>query len=192
MSLAADTRIAALVCGFGAAVALVVLHMLLARVWLGSRPEASPQKFTAGLALLINLPMLAALLAWPGLNLTADLAWAGAWAALFYNAVAYSYFHWFNLSETGRRIRLLLQLLDAGGTQVPLDQLSVAGYDGASMVDQRLDRLHQMGQAASDGVVWRIRGRVLLRIGRFVHGFGALATRRAGMPPGPPHEEAGR
>ena len=92
---------------------------------------------------------------------------------LVYNSLAYAYFHFFNLSETGRRIRMLLQLLD--GQQPDLG--SAGAYGGQAMIAQRLVRLQQMGQITLSGDRYTLRSRFLWRIGRWIHALGVVAAR---------------
>jgi hypothetical protein len=65
------------------------------------------------------------------------------YSLVVYNALGYSYFQLFNMSETGRRIRILLEIYRAGG----LGASEIASlYDVREMFEVRIDRLISMGQ----------------------------------------------
>ncbi len=75
------------------------------------------------------------------------------WGALVYAAaayvlLAYSYFHLFNMSETARRVRLLVELDERG--RVPLDELA-SFYGTGEVLGRRVDRLVSLRQAAVEG-----------------------------------------
>lgn len=59
-------------------------------------------------------------------------------AALVSACVAYCYFHFFNMSETARRIRILTSIYSG----VPVDERS---YSFDAMLDARIDRLVMLG-----------------------------------------------
>lgn len=91
-----------------------------------------------------------------------------------YACVAYSYFHVFNMSETARRIRILSEIYLAGSLDAA--QLSRL-YDGAAILEMRLDRLlatRQLGRR-DDRFVSVGRGfyvvACLIRAWRLVLGF---------------------
>jgi len=59
--------------------------------------------------------------------------------------LGYCYFHFINLGETGRRIRIVRELLSAGG--LTMEEL-LKRYNTADMVEIRLARLLNNGQIA--------------------------------------------
>lgn len=182
----ADIKSLTLVCTLIACTALVLVHALMTRLWLARNPAASPQKATALLGLLINIPLAIGVMA-GGVMLKipmGELLLAWVYAALAFNSVAYSYFHFFNLSETGRRIRMLLQLLE--GESIGVNDAGAKTYSGQAMVNQRLARLLQMGQVSTADGQYMINGRFLLRAARVVSLIGRLTTGRAATPPGTP------
>lgn len=63
---------------------------------------------------------------------------------LTYGALGYSYFHFINLGETARRIRLLRELYDAGGTLT--HQQLLDRYSAQEVVNKRINRLLSTGQ----------------------------------------------
>jgi len=60
-----------------------------------------------------------------------------AFAFLVFNGVAYAYFHFFNMSETARRIRMLLQIRHAGAAGLRVQDLERA-YSPRDMIEARL------------------------------------------------------
>lgn len=180
----ADIKSLTLVCTLIACTALVLVHALMARLWLARHPATSPQKATALLGLVLNIPLAIGVVAW-GVMLKipmGELLLGWVYAALAFNSVAYSYFHFFNLSETGRRIRVLLQLLE--GEHIGLNDAGATTYSGQDMVNQRLARLIQMGQVSTADGQYMIKGRFLLRAARLVRSIGWLTTGRADTLPG--------
>ncbi|MES1978235.1 MAG: hypothetical protein V4451_09380 [Pseudomonadota bacterium] len=180
----ADIRSLTLVCTLIACAALVLVHALMARLWLSGNSGASPQKATALLGLVLNVPLVIGLMTWGVMLKTpiGELLLAWVYAALAYNSVAYSYFHFFNLGETGRRIRVLLQLLE--GEHIGITDARATTYSGQTMIRQRLARLLQMGQLGTAGGRYTIKGRFLLRAARLVRSIGRLTTGRADVLPG--------
>ena len=96
------------------------------------------------------------------------LAGAALYDLIFFNCTAYAYFHVFNLSETGRRIRILLELLDG----VTPD----TAYAAQDMVRQRLGRLLLMGQVRLEQGRFVLASRKLLNIARLIRFIGRFCT----------------
>ncbi len=63
---------------------------------------------------------------------------------LTYCALGYCYFHFINLGQTARRIRILREMDDAGGVMTR-DQL-LQRYNANEMVEKRFSRLLRSGQ----------------------------------------------
>jgi hypothetical protein len=59
-------------------------------------------------------------------------------------ALGYGYFHFLNLGETARRVRLLRELVEADGSLSPKELYR--RYNAQTMVRARLDRLIKAGQ----------------------------------------------
>ena len=95
--------------------------------------------FIAGAALLI-----AASLVWRDRPIGAHMADFG-----MYVCFAYVYFHWNNMGETGRRVRLLIELANApaGLTRGQL----LARYSAKEIVDRRIGRLLESNQVVASG-----------------------------------------
>ncbi len=71
-----------------------------------------------------------------------------------FNAFSYSYFHLFNMSETGRRIRMLREIRDGN---IKCEQDIGLIYSTSSMILERLSRLQELNQITKD-----INGRYVL------------------------------
>lgn len=83
---------------------------------------------------------------------------------LTYALLGYSYFHFINLGETARRIRILREFVEAGSmTEAQL----LARYSSTEMLDLRIGRLVRAGQLAiaGDGALL-IRDRTVLRMAK--------------------------
>ena len=72
---------------------------------------------------------------------SADIATADA---LLYASFCYVYFHWNNMGETARRIRMLRELAGAPGG-LSFDEL-VRRYSAREILERRLERLAAAGQ----------------------------------------------
>ena len=142
---------------------LLIVHCLVYRILGMSRRVLSPQVFLIKLILFLNLPILAAV--W----MTAigeqrdfkEIIWMLAFTGIVFNGFGYAYFHFFNMSETSLRIRLLIMIRQGGLT----DQQIAADYSSEEMVRLRLRRLEEMRQIikGQDGR-YRVSGRFFLGV----------------------------
>lgn len=80
------------------------------------------------------------------------------YAFIVYTALAYSYFHLFNMSETARRIKILA-LLNRYGASGP-DRLG-SGYGAGEMLEARLERLRSTGQIREADGRYMLDGKAL-------------------------------
>ena len=122
------------------------------------------------LTLISNLAVLAGtwFIAWLEARDAAQTMYMLVFAFLAFNGVAYAYFHFFNMSETARRIRMLLQIRRAGPAGLRVQELE-RQYSQKDMIEARLDRLVRMNQLslAPDGC-YRVAGSALLWAGRIM------------------------
>ena len=139
------TSAALLIFSFSWIALAVVLHILCYRlIWRGLGPR-SPQGFLARLILGMNLFLP------PGVLEIARVEGRSAretvlmliFVFLVFNGFLYAYFHFFNMSETARRIRMLLLIRFKGALQ---DEEMRENYSPVSMVKVRLNRLVETGQ----------------------------------------------
>ncbi|OGG99666.1 MAG: hypothetical protein A2600_12455 [Candidatus Lambdaproteobacteria bacterium RIFOXYD1_FULL_56_27] len=130
---------------------LLLTHALAVRAW----PKVSGQKLVLLVILSGNFPSLGLgiFLLWP-LRLEGWLP-VLAYLVVVYNGLGYGYFHFFNLSETARRIRLLIEVYQGVGA-------GTEKYQPESMVKNRIDRLVAMGQLEEGQGKYRVKGRLLL------------------------------
>lgn len=98
------------------------------------------------------------------------------YAALVYALLAYSYFHIFNMGETARRVRILIELSQHGGMRA--ERLK-SFYNTKTMLDRRVERLLSLGQVRLDGE------RVVLASKRLFLAAGMMSNwcRILGLPP---------
>ena len=149
-------------------VALGLVHALISRYSIQGRRPRSPQASLARLILLLNAPVLtgAGAIAWIEMRPLFETVSMLIFCGIIYNGMAYAYFHVFNMSETARRIRILLHVLIHNG--VNADNLR-GDYSPRDMVAVRLDRLEQMNQIArGSDCCFRITGRLLLSAARAI------------------------
>lgn len=152
----------------GCVVALVVAHVLVSRYNAAQHDARSPQRSLARLILLLNIPVLAGVLMVARVDgyQVAEIAPMLAFSAVVYNGIGYAYFHVFNMSETARRVRILLFLLTQPGMQVSSIQ---GGYSPRAMMTTRIERLEKMGQIVrgADGHL-HVSNRMLLTAARLI------------------------
>lgn len=125
--------------------AFVAAHLLVSRSSALSRPVALFCCMLAGLGVVLAL-------AWgfvqgpAGPRAAADQAGTAALWGLTYLSLAYFYvFGFYNLGESARRIRLLIELYGAGERGLTLEEL-LAAYNARMIVEARLQRLLSGGQ----------------------------------------------
>ena len=135
----------------------------------------SSQALLIKLVLILNVPLLGYVAAIAVReNRMAELLWMGAFALITFNGLGYVYFHFFNLSDTARRFRLLRMIAMKPVTAEEL----LAHYSPGDMIHARLERLEASGQIAQGkDARFRLRSRFLLypayfiRLCRKVYGF---------------------
>lgn len=74
-----------------------------------------------------------------------DFAGQALFNASVFTALGYGYFHWINLGETARRIRILREIHRAPGGGLSADEL-LRRYNAAVIVRARLERMLAHGQ----------------------------------------------
>jgi len=80
--------------------------------------------------------------------------------------LGYCYFHFLNLGQTARRVRILRELVEAGGG-LTRDEL-LKRYNAQEMIDQRLGRLLRGGQVVLRGGRYVIGKRAVLRMAQAI------------------------
>ncbi len=139
------------------------VHMLATRVFCNST-----QQIIAIRSVMISyLPV--ALLLWKysfQQYAPASLFWTSAgYCLIVHTALAYTYFHFFNMSETARRIRLLYEIYHSGSlTAETINRL----YRTSDVIHLRLKRLVDLKQLVFRGGYYTINDRTLYRAARIV------------------------
>lgn len=88
------------------------------------------------------------------------LAWNGTADILTCGVLGYGYFHFINLGETGRRVRIVRELLSADG--LTMAEL-LKNYNASQIVEVRFVRLLNSGQIAEQNGKLVIKNQFLLR-----------------------------
>ena len=134
---------------------IFIIHMVASRCL----RQIPPQLMAIGCAIVGQAPMGFAL--WVFIFLCypmtfAELFVTGLYAFIIYYALAYAYFHLFNMGETARRIKILYEIDRAGSLSkeaIPLN------YGISEMLSVRLKRLIAMKQVGCKGncyiLTWR-------------------------------------
>ena len=86
-----------------------------------------------------------------------------------YLALAFGFWAFLNLNITSMRIRILRQLLRAGG-RMALSDMAVS-YTPAERLRRRLERLEKGGQIMCDDGRWRLRSWQVLAVARCVEAW---------------------
>ncbi len=78
-----------------------------------------------------------------------------------FNLFSYSYFHFFNMSETARRIKILVSI----AKNEPLNET----YSSAQMLDLRIERLEKMGEINKIGDKYFLKRKTLFLISKLMN-----------------------
>ncbi len=149
----------------------LIAHILQCRLVLRRHAHVSPQFSLVKLTISMNVPLLlGSLIAIQNsAGATLDFSMLLFYAFLTFNALAYAYFHFFNMSETARRIRMVLELKERG---VMAHQELSGLYSSRGMIESRLERLTQMGQIMkNDDGQYVLRGRLVLNIAKLIRWY---------------------
>lgn len=84
---------------------------------------------------------------------------AVVYAFLVYNSLGYAYFHFFNMSETARRIKILLEIKK---NKALIIENLVQNYQSDFMIKTRLQRLIELNQIELMNGKYFIKGKILL------------------------------
>lgn len=105
---------------------LIILHILISR---SSFPVISQQGLIIKITLILNLAILINFISYFDMN-------QFVFNIISFNCLAYSYFHFFNLSDTGRRIKILIMIYE---------KKNINNYSSKEMIENRLIRLQKFG-----------------------------------------------
>lgn len=98
-------------------------------------------------------------------GMTLELLFGAVYAVIIYSALAYVYFHLFNMSETARRIKILSLLYRDGATE---KGRFGSGYGAGAMLEARLERLRSTGQIREADGRYVLDGKTLYLAARAV------------------------
>lgn len=147
----------------------VLVHIGLSRTARLSRPRAGLAGFLAGLGAVVLPAVLLGQL--PVTELALLLV---AWV-LTYVCLAYCYiFGFFNVGESARRIRLLIELRAAGPRGLTLEEI-LAAYNAEMVTEARLQRLLAGRQVVQRGERYVIGRPDLLVVARVLNGWKQVA-----------------
>lgn len=116
---------------------LMLLHMAVVRVIKIFNVDMSNQRSLILTELFLNFPLLVIIYF---INKTPVSLIYGC---IVYNSLGYSYFHFFNMSETARRIRILIEIKLKKA--VSFEDIT-ENYNCDLMISNRLKRLVELGQ----------------------------------------------
>ena len=150
---------------------VLVIHSPAIRIF-GCGKSFSPQ-LAVGLSILIGYGVIA-LFAWI-FHLrylgAGNLFWAVFYSFIVYTCLAYSYFHFFNISETARRFQILVVLNSYG--RVYRRDLALK-YNVANMIKVRLERLIQIGQLSRENDRYFLKRYTLCYIAQILMAWAVL------------------
>lgn len=131
---------------------LFPFFLILIQSGLNRLLKGSNQK-RALIAILVSLSLFSILWVFLGDG------WMTSFYAFFYSLlVGYSYFHLFNMSETSRRIKILVTL--SGQSPLSLREMGQF-YKEDEVVSVRMERLVDLGQVRQNGISYILSSRIL-------------------------------
>ena len=153
---------------------MFVLQMGAVRVSMLHWPHVSSQLIVIICALIGYVPMGVAIWLMYLRHLVAtphELAWAGIYSLVVYNALAYAYFHIFNMSETSRRVRILYEIY--ASKQINASDIASL-YNTKHMLNARLERLLSTKQIKQSGNGYFLDHKLLYYAARVVAWWGRV------------------
>ncbi|EKE02632.1 MAG: Membrane protein [uncultured bacterium] len=139
---------------------LMIFHIVFLRLIHLCKLDISNQLSLVLSMLFLNIPLLA------GVYFLNHSLFSLVYAFIIYNCLAYSYFHFFNMSETARRIKILLEIRHK--KYIVIEELT-KHYKPDFMVKTRLKRLLDLKQIKQQDGKYFLIGKTLL--------FGAILVR---------------
>ena len=133
---------------------LMAFHIIFARLNKNFlKLKISNQNAAIICELILNIPLL---FIFYSLNKSFS---AVVYAFLVYNSLGYSYFHFFNMSETARRIKILIEIKK--NNFLDIDTLT-KDYESSFMVKTRIQRLIELNQIKLINEKYFLKGKILL------------------------------
>jgi len=135
---------------------LLLLHAVIGRMLRGASPQLDVLKSIAVSYMPVSL--LLWFFVFRSMSAASDIVTASVYCFVVCSSVAYTYFHFFNTSETARRIRILYEIYRTGMLHLS-DILGL--YRTIDVISLRLERLLAMNQLSFEDGCYRISGRTL-------------------------------
>lgn len=159
-------------------VLIFILHVAAARVFMRYKFDLPNQVVVIICSVAGYIPMAAAIWMVYLSHITepVELGWAVIYSLIVYNALAYSYFHVFNMSETARRIRILYEIYIS--KQLKVSDMAPL-YNANDMLNSRLERLLLTRQIKLSHDNYLLDHRLLYYAARIVAWWGCVL----GFPP---------
>lgn len=132
---------------------LMFLHMAAVRVIKMFNVNMSNQRSLILTELLFNFPVLMII------YLINKTPVSLIYGFIVYNSLGYSYFHFFNMSETARRVRILIEVRLKKSVS---SEAITKNYNCDLMISNRLKRLVELGQIKLHNNKYVLCGRLLL------------------------------
>lgn len=155
-----------------------ILHIAAARAFMRYKFDLPNQVVVIICSVVGHIPMAVAI--WMVylryVAAPVELTWAVIYSLIVYNALAYSYFHVFNMSETARRIRILYEIYTS--KQLRMSDMAPL-YNANDMLNSRLERLLSTRQIKLSHDRYLLDRRFLYYAARVVAWWGCVL----GFPP---------
>ena len=149
---------------------LLLMHSLVVRISLTLGKEISRQKMLVACIIFLNFPVLfiALLILGDGYRNIINYLYI----LMTFNSFAYIYFHFFNMSETSRRIKILVSIKKG---KIKSIQDIEKYYDYSKSLSIRLKRLEKMSQIESvDNNSYKLKGKLLYTVSYIIFFFRVL------------------
>ena len=157
---------------------IFILHIAATRVFMRYKFDMPNQVIVIICSFVGHMPMAAAIwVVYLSYSTTrVELVCAAVYGLIVYNAMAYNYFHLFNMSETARRNRIIYEIYISRQLKAS-DMASI--YNANDMLNNRLERLLSMKQIKLSGNRYLLDHRLIYYASRVVAWWGRIL----GFPP---------
>lgn len=149
-----------------------LIVFILQAFWMRVLPRKSPQLLTMA-SMVLGYPIFFLILREFNFTRPLELSFY-IYFFLIYSLSAYTYFHFFNMSETSRRVRMLNMISNRKISRVS-DLQTI--YDDGDMIDVRLTRLVALGQITERQGRFFPKGRLFVYAAMAFYGFGLILGR---------------
>ena len=144
-----------------------VIHALICRLPLS---RGISRISIAAMCSVVTAIVVASVVTFAGLDDSVSTLEGFCFSLLVTLALAHVYFHFFNMSETARRIKILLQIRSG---QDPLAQ-NEQSYTAKDLVSVRLERLRELGQVTITDGRYQPKKTILYAVAVMMKGYEKL------------------